>query len=338
VAAAALWASGLGDEAELKGAPRAGFNNNAVTRGVASPEQAAELLAATGATIDRVQIDWAEIEPAPRQYDLRVPDAIYSADLAQGVRPLFIFAFAPAWANGGVCDSRVATCHLPPTPEHYADAARTVAMLAKRYPRLAGIEIWNEPNTAYFWAPGADPEAYAALLEASYAAIKQVDPAMPVAGGSVSSSPGTSPGTMTGADFLERIYELDAGRSMDVISIHPYPEQHDLTAETAIDLIEEAIAIRDRFGDEGKPIWVTETGMTRTGPQAVSADDQAEALVALLDRLGEFSSVKMILVHTLIEPLRSLADPERGYGILTPDLQPLPAYCALASAWSGDAC
>src|SRR5256885_9585745 len=76
-----------------------GFNDNAVSEGLASPVQVARLIAAAGGGVDRVQIAWSSLEPARGEFDFRPYDAIYRADLARRVRPLFIFAFAPGWAT-----------------------------------------------------------------------------------------------------------------------------------------------------------------------------------------------------------------------------------------------
>ena len=312
-----------------------GFNNNAVTDRVATPAQAANLLNAVGATIDRVQINWASLEPAPGSYRFEPYDAIYRADLALGVRPLFIFAYAPNWAAAPGCDSEIA--HCPPAPNHYRDAARTSAVIARRYPKLAGIEIWNEPNTGYFWSPGADPAAYAALLRASYRAIKKADPSMAVAGGSMSSSPVSGGGYLTGADFLRGIYSHGAKGAMDAVSVHAYPDPADTTAQSAVEALEDVRRVRDEFGDT-TPIWVTETGISTTGKRAVPDRVQALVLLRLYDDLRRQSGVEMVLFHTLVEPPGPADDLETGFGIVGDHLRPKPGYCALSGAWDGRAC
>lgn len=246
--------------------PRVGFNNNAVTDKVASPGEAAGLLASVGADIDRVQIRWAQIEPSPGQYRFATYDRIYKADLARGVKPLFIFAFAPTWANGGVCLDLISNCHAPPTRAHYDDAARTAATIAARYPKAAGIEIWNEPNTPYFWRPRPDPADYAALLAASYDAIKAVRPRMPVAGGATASGGGGAPGKIRDFDFLAAMYRSASGAKLDAISMHGYP---DPTAAVAAYRVEAMKRARNELGDPSTLVWVTEVGVSTTGPGAV---------------------------------------------------------------------
>lgn len=316
---------------------RVGFANNAVAQDVATPGEAAQLISGAGARIDRVQVEWATLEPAPGRYRFGRYDAIYRADLARGLRPLFILAYAPNWAGNGACDGRISSCHMGPGPGHFRDFARTAALLARRYPRLAGIEIWNEPNTPYFWAPRADPRAYAALLKRSFKAINRVAPTMPVAGGSMASSPGIDPGSLTAPDFLRAVYASGGGNSMDALSIHPYPDPGDTTVQSALDRLREVREVRDDRGYRATPLWVTETGISTTGPGAVPPEVQAYVLLRLYDVLRRQRGVKMVLIHTLVEPSRSLLDPELGYGVLTSDHTPKPAYCTLSSAWAGKA-
>ena len=47
------------------------------------------------------------------------------------------------------------------SPDAFADFA---AGLARRYPQIQAWEIWNEPNTSFFWRPAVNAQAYVALL------------------------------------------------------------------------------------------------------------------------------------------------------------------------------
>jgi hypothetical protein len=305
-----------------------GFNNNAVWDKVATAGQAADLLAGVGADVDRVQINWEQLEPAPGSYQFAKWDAVYAADIAKGIKPLFILGFAPDWADGGVCDGE-SSCHAPPAPDFYDDYARTAAALAVRYPQAAGIEIWNEPNAPYFWRPAPDPVAYAELLAVSYAEIKAANPSMPVAGASTASGLSGSVGKIAYTRFISTMLDHGAGSSMDAISMHAYP---DPLAGTAVDAVERVQSISSAFGFE-LPIWVTETGSTTTGEGALAEADQATLLTALDTQLSAVPGVEMVLFHTLVEPPRGATSPESGYGVVTADGRAKPAYCALGDAW-----
>ena len=313
-----------------------GFNNNAVTEGVASASQSAGLLARMGADVDRVQINWAMLEPARGEYDFAVYDQIYEADLAEGVKPLFIFAFAPGWAAGNApCDTTTLGCHVPPDPEHYEDAARTAAEIARRYPRAAGIEIWNEPNTSHFWAPQPDPDAYAKLLAYAYRAIKEVAPNLPVAGAATASGSGS--GSVPDSDFIRALLAKGGGAAMDALSVHAYPVPGDATGYLTAEGVDKLRAI-ETAGGSTDPIWVTETGISTTGTEAVSDTDQAATLVRLTQALSGVDGVEMVLVHTLVRQPSALGDAEGGFGVIRSDLSPTPASCALSVEWQGESC
>lgn len=314
-----------------------GFSNGATVDRQLPADESARLLGEAGADVDRVQINWAQLEPSPGDFRFGIYDAIYAADLARGIRPLFNFAYAPSWANGGVCPD-VGNCHAPPTPAHYDDAARVAAMIAARYPKAAGIEIWNEPNGAYFWRPKPDPDAYAALLIACSAAIKRVNATIKVVGPATASGPGSlATGKISSADFLGALYLSGAGRALDVISVHAYPDAANPTGSSAAAELDGVRLARDWFGDPSTPIWITETGVTTSGPLAVSEAQQASKLAELDRVLGRAADVGMVLFHTLIEPNHDPAGPDPGYGVVTAGLRRKPAFCSLAVAWGRDA-
>jgi exo-beta-1,3-glucanase (GH17 family) len=218
--------------------------------------------------------------------------------------------------------------------------ARTAAAIARRYPRAAGIEIWNEPNTPYFWAPKPDPIAYAKLLAQCYKAIKRVRPKMRVAGGATSSGVPSqpAPGQIVATDFVAALQASGGFRHMDALSLHAYAEQGDTSGESAVANVQ---AVREVLSRKNRkmPIWITETGVTTSGPDAVSPEAQALTLLRLSQRLPEVAGVEMVLIHTLVEPPGDPNSPETGFGVVRSDMQAKPAYCILREAWAGkDGC
>ena len=312
-----------------------GFNNNAVSQGSVTAEQSADLLAGIGADVDRVQINWARFEPAPGTYDFALSDSIYAADLARGVRPLFILAYAPGWASGSACSGVAGRCLAGPESGYYDDFARAAAALAVRYPQAAGIEVWNEPNLQHFWRPAAHPEGYAALLRETYAAVRQANPAMRVAGGSVGQI-NSDTGTIAAPEFMRRVYAAGAGNAMDALTIHAYAGG-DPTGGRAVDDVAAVRAVRDATGNASTPLWVTETGASTAGLGALSELDQATRLTLLDGRLRAAAGVEMLLVHTLVDPPADPTSREAGFGVVRADLSKKPSYCALALAWTGSA-
>ena len=344
VAGAVLAGAGCGDDDEQADLPRGefrrvpfGFNDNSVLQGLASPERAAALAKGAGADVVRLTLEWRGVERVPGRYDLRVYDAIYAALLRQGIRPLWIVAFAPAWARdrGLRCPM---DCRAPPARAAEDAWARMVAEVARRYPRSFGIEVWNEPNFANFFWPRVDPARYTRLLAGAYRAVKAIRPRMPVVNGGLANFPLAEPGRVRLPDFLDAMYANGAARHMDAISIHPYPG--DPRRSFMESTVADALEVRDENGDSRRPLWVTELGATTSGADPDlrwSEPEQAEVLAGAYRNLASVPPVRMILVHTLIEPPGSRVGMGPGYGVARRNLAPKPAYCALARA-SGARC
>lgn len=301
-----------------------------------SPAVGAELAKRAGATVDRVTLDWRWAEAREDVYRLEVYDEIYRETLARGVRPLFILLFAPSWALAAdePCDQWTTDCRQPPGPEHYAEWREFAALVAARYPQAAGIQVWNEPNQAYFWKPWPDPRRYTDMLAEAHAAIKAVNPAMPVVSGGLANNPATSQGIPL-KPYLAEMYAGGAKGNMDALAFHPYSHVEGLLEQT----FDEVRTLRQAYADTGTPLWVTELGLTTSGRGApgwpsswvFSEEQQATELVALYRQLRSMDDVEAIMFHTLVEPPGDpQTSPGVGYGIVRKDLQPKPAFCALA--------
>jgi hypothetical protein len=313
-------------------APWFGFSDNAVVANQLSATQDANLAAQAGAASSRVTINWSWVQPTPTAPNFSTFDAIYNADLARGIHPLFVLTGAPAWtwASGTTCPSGT-TCNYPPASIHNSDWQSIATQIAKRYPQLAGIEIWNEPNQSYAWWGGFDPARYTQLLKLAYTAIKAVAPSMPVIGGALATdlSASVTSNSYPAQLFLQAMYANGARGSMDGISLHPYPQSLDpWYAYKALSVITET---RNANGDS-VPLWVTETGMSTTSGFTTSA--QSLLLGNLVPALLAYPGIAGVYVNALVEPSwASVTDPERGYGVMYGSLTPKPAYCALASAF-----
>jgi hypothetical protein len=309
-------------------APRFGFNDNAIRAGQISPTADAALTERLGAGIHRLAVDWRVVEPERDHYELREYDRIYHAMLARGIRPLFILVFAPGWARDNTGCS--GDCRYPPARRLYGEWGEFAALIARRYPRAVGIEIWNEPNLIQFWQPRPDPVRYAELLRVAHRAIKDANPRMRVISGGLSNLQVTNRTGLAGRDFLAAMYEAGARGHMDAVGFHPYPDptSDGLVMRTLTDFR----AVRDAAGDEDTPFWATETGVSTTGGLRSTPQDQADRLAKIYTLLSAQQDVGAVLIHTLLEVGGGVSGSERGFGIARGDGSPKPAFCALARA------
>jgi hypothetical protein len=270
------------------------------------------------------------------RYVLESYDRIYDAMLERGVRPLLILMFAPRWAWEPLtlCSG---DCRLPPARGELAEWREIAALLATRYPRAAGIEIWNEPNDVVFWDGWPDAERYAQLLAEAHRAVKQVNPAMRVLTGGFADPP---PGRGIGLrDFLSGVLDAGAESSFDALAFHVYPRDSSLS--TLAPTLETVRSLRDRFRPDRPPLWITETGFTTSGPLPArrSESKQATSLVDLYRTLRRQPDVQGVVINSLLELPGNPGSAGPGYGIVRADGTRKPAYCALArELWRGAPC
>lgn len=294
----------------------------------ASPDDVSARIHELGGTSHRFPVYWRSSEPRGPQngvhsYDLGAYDEIYRTDMARGIRPLLVVLGSPPWSwdLGALAGGTGGQVFNPPSRDHYGDWRAFIGELVRRYPAAVGVEVWNEPNLAAFWGNGnplvpLDPARYVELLREAHAAVKAVDPAMPVLGGSSANVGVTTPGKdMRNADFLRAIYADGAAQAMDGLAIHPYPKApRENRFQTGID---EARAARDSVG-ASTPLWITEVGVSTTGPpwESVSEAQQAEILVDIFNRARAMPDVRALYVHTLTEPVDNPGDDEMGYALV----------------------
>jgi polysaccharide biosynthesis protein PslG len=284
-----------------------GFNDSAPLVGELSLEQDLVLQRDSGSRIWRLPLDWGAVETDPNAFDFSASDDAYCAALAYGIQPLFHLTGVPPWALGEDAEAcSEAPCVQPSDPTHDDALRRFAELVAIRYPEVAALEVWNEPNLTSFW-PGPDPARYAEILEAVYLGVKDGRPETIVLGGAVSNNPTDEGGNLSLSTFLSDAFAAGAAEHMDGLSVHAYPIG---LLGTANDLFTPQIeAARELVAAaaEGRnvSIWVTETGMpTAEGgfAPAVSEDEQAAQMVAAYETLDAAPDVAAVLFHTLLDP------------------------------------
>ncbi|HUF85666.1 MAG TPA: cellulase family glycosylhydrolase, partial [Acidimicrobiia bacterium] len=182
----------------------AGFAEGSSLLWGSDAELAARLdgIAATGAGYVRVDVDWAVVQHGgPSSWNWGPIDRVVSAVRARGLEVLGLITYTPPWARpAGTPDK-----NPPNNPADYANFAR--AAVQRYQPQgVRDWEIWNEPNSHWFWSPKPDAARYTALLKQAYAAIKAVDPGATVMTGGTSPAPDAPDGSMIApVTFLRRI-------------------------------------------------------------------------------------------------------------------------------------
>ncbi|MGZ6640357.1 MAG: cellulase family glycosylhydrolase [Solirubrobacteraceae bacterium] len=225
-------------------------------------------------------------------------------------------------------------------PANMADYGDIVRYVVARY-QAKGVhtfEIWNEPNTTWFWSSGPDPAAYVQMLKAGYTAAKAADPASTVLLGGLAKSD---------FRFLEGVYAAGGGAYFDAVAVHPYTFGVDPTVSwngvnagedpnrlslNCFPAIQEIKATMDAHGDAGKQVWITEFGYsTTTANGGVSKADQAAFLTKAYTYVERFPWVHAMFWYAARNsPYLADADNyEAQFGLMSIDFTPKPSYAAL---------
>lgn len=303
-----------------------GITNIGTKTPLAEIDEELDEVAALGATTLRADISWAGLEPAQGELDagyLERIDRLVTGSRKRGIRPLFVVLRSPCWASSapaapGRCDEETVT-YPPRDPDDYG---AIVGRLAKRYAgRLAGFEIWNEPDheQEFYFAGPDKPQRYAALLKAAHREIKRADPSARVIAGS-----------LVGADgaFLEALYAAGIKGSYDGLAIHYY----NLTFAS----IRNIRRVQRANGDTS-PLWLTEFGWTSCWPRAktqdghacVTREQQARNLADIFRALGRAPYVRAAIVYNLRDAYGGT------FGLASAGGARKPAFATLRRAFAG---
>jgi len=288
-------------------------------------------LAATGVKLTRVDVLWDRVaptrpknpsDPGDPAYDWSPYDAYLSGLAARGISAIVDFYETPPWATPSGDDNAAPRA---------ADAAAFAAALARRYngtfrfggarlPEVRLIEIWNEPNIRQFFTPQCRrvsargkyvydaPREYAAILTASYRAIKRVNPDAVVIGGVAGPAGGddcVSADSQVGtATFIAQLAREHP--PIDAWSQHIYPIGGPLQAFFFPSWL--TMPRLQRLVDKlrpGLPIYVTETGYhtsyNRYHRSFVSEAQQATYLVQTYQVAARYPRVQAVVWFNFVD-------------------------------------
>ena len=204
----------------------------------------------SGAGLVRLAISWRGVAGSGRPPDPANPGSA-SYDFSSGIDPvvrdaqarglavLLTVSAAPDWAEGPGRPANVRPGTWKPNPSDLANFSQAVAARyaggfdpdgsgpAPPLPAVQAIQLWDEPNQDYWLSPAFEgsiavsPAHYREMLNASYRAVKAVNPQMLVVTG------GTSPyGDPSGGPYVDpsnhRIRPVQFWQ--ELLCVHPVQE------------------------------------------------------------------------------------------------------------------
>jgi beta-xylosidase len=124
---------------------------------------------------------------------------------------------------------------------------------------VEAVVLWNEPNNLSHWNFHLDPEwtRFSDMVKQASAAIRAVNPKVPIVLGGVSSCD---------CDFLRLMASYNVMEHVDAVGVHGFPLDwnHWQLSEWPQRISEAAIV-------SGKPVWVLEVGASSFGAEEVQA-------------------------------------------------------------------
>ncbi|HEX5996612.1 MAG TPA: hypothetical protein VFY84_15835 [Jiangellales bacterium] len=248
---------------------------------------------------------YREVDGKP-VHDFSGIDRIYDKVLEIGLRPVVEIGFMPRDLARDASKT-VFEYGAIISPPHDWDRWQALvhdltAHLVERYGleevRTWGFEVWNEANLEVFWA--GTPGEYLRLYDVTAAAVKSVDPSLPV-GGPASAAAG----------WLDLLLDHTrrSGSPVDFLSTHTY-------GNAPLDLR----PLAARHGQPGLALWWTEWGahaghFNRAHDSVWSAAYLVRGMVSAMDRLDALA------YWTISDHFEELGRPPRllhgGFGLLS---------------------
>ena len=210
---------------------------------------------------------WAYIEHNRGHFEWEHTDIVIEHAAAQGLTVIARVGWVPGWARPSIDGQETTPTYLD--ADHYHDLAAFVAAFAARYSEHVNhIIIWNEPNLSFEWGyRPVDPVAYTDLLRAVYPEAHDANPETIVLAGALAPTlePRGSPAGLNDLEYLEEMYAAGAASYFDALAVHSYGLGFPPEAEPAEDVVnfrrtELLREIMVAYGDEDKPIYITEAG------------------------------------------------------------------------------
>ena len=178
------------------------------------PDRVYDKLAKTGVKYARCQTGWNRCETKKGVYDFAWLDSVVDNLRARGIEPWFNVGFGNKLYMPDAPEAAVGYCPINYGAEALEAWKNYVGALAKHFKgRVAGYELWNEPNIRNFWAPKKpDPKEYAKFVNITAQEILKEDANAKI-GACVA-------GSMI--EFTVDFFKAGGGKHLNFFSIHPY--------------------------------------------------------------------------------------------------------------------
>ncbi|HEX9990048.1 MAG TPA: plastocyanin/azurin family copper-binding protein [Chloroflexia bacterium] len=310
------------------------------------------------------QFSWYQLETEKGKFRWDKIDGAIDALNKAGIKVILHPVHSPPWTWPAGVDKIT-------YPVNPSDFGHFMSEAAKRYKgKVAGYQIWNEPNLAQEAGKYVVAARYAALLKEGYTAVKAVDPSAIIISAPLTPTGVNNPNlAVDDLVFLRRLYAYNGGELrgyFDVLGAHPgsnanppdtmYPDKPgpgpgwNNHPSFYFKRIEQLRQVMVENGDAEKQMWLTEFGWSSTTTPAKgfeysaqnSEEEQAD-YIGRAFRMGrdQYPWMGPMLLFQLNFALPSIAtdptDERIAWGIIRRDGSKRPSYFAVqkyAQEWN----
>jgi hypothetical protein len=300
----------------------------------------------------RQEFIWAEIEPAPGEFNWSKYDDIVALLQRNNIQVIARLDRPPAWARANAS----ATGSSGP-PDDFEAYGRFVRAFAEHYRgKINYFQIWNEPNLGREWndAP-IDPVAYTKLLKIAYQNAKAIDPNIHILSAPLAITLGetftpnsTQYRNMNDLQFLEEMYAAGAKDYFDILSANAFglgspPEDPPNPGTLNFQRVLLERAVMEKFGDAQKAVWILEYGWNAAPDSIpdsrliwgrVTEQQQADYTVRGIQLARENWAWVGVLSIWYFRQVGDIppSNPEYYFRMVDPDFAPRPVYFSVSAA------
>jgi len=241
--------------------------------------------------------------------------------LKRKMKPYIQLGACPRWASTEPSNE----FYWAYAPRDMEEWRKQVAFWGKKYKgTIKYWEVYNEPDWI-FWR--SNPEKYFEFLKVMSTELKKIDPKNKILLGGLATDgvhSFLSGGNFSDQNFLQRLYDANAGKYFDIMSLHVYER----TLEDWLENVNTCYGIMKRNGDGNKRIWITEMGLPTFAE--FTEKDQADYLELVYTKFLMHPKIDKVFWYNFRQKGNDPKDREHGFGIVTHDkLKPRKAYNSL---------
>ncbi|MGO9124343.1 MAG: glycosyl hydrolase [Terriglobales bacterium] len=209
-------------------------------------------------------VKWSDINTAPGVYDWTRLDRMMGFTAANGQSVFYTVYSTPSWASScPTCSCNAekhesGACYAPNdliadgsgTDQHLKDFV-TALLQHEGAGKIKYLEVWNEPNITFEFA--GTVAQLVRMTKDVRSVANSIDPNI-----LISSPPETGDGPQAAdcvqMQYLDQFLAAGGGQYVDIIGLHGYV----VNPEDIITRVNNTIAVMQKYGQTGKPIFVTE--------------------------------------------------------------------------------